>query len=294
MVQNIKKKVYFGLRRLGRLFNGTFVARNFLFRRIYNYALRVFHSQTEDLVVFEKNGIKIYVDQGDPRHYSCLSRGLPLEGLENELFSEYIKNGMTVVDVGANIGYYTLLAAKLVGPSGKVYAFEPEPKNFSILSKNISINNFRNVVVLPKAASDKNDKAFLYLSETNNEGHRIYNLGEGRKKIEIESVSLDDFFVGQEEKIDFIKIDVEGAEMAVLEGMRHILKCNRNIKIIIEFKPFILKKSHFDPNEFLKILLNVGFKIYLIADKILGPYQDARVILEDVEKLRILNLFCEK
>lgn len=294
MAQKIKKKIYFGLRKLGSLLSGTNIAKIFLLRRFYTYFLRIFRHSSENLTLLNVNGLKMYVDKNDFQTYSCLSDGWPLEGLVTDLFIKNIKSGMSVVDVGANIGYYTLLAAKLVGLSGKVYAFEPEPNNFSVLLKNIAINNFQNVFPSSKSISNKDGAMFLYLAESNREGHRIYNLGEGRKNIAIESLSLDNFFKGREECLNFVKIDVEGAEVAVLRGMQNILDLNNKMKMLIEFNPFILKKSHFDPNEFLEILFNAGFRISIISDKILRPCREKTSILTVANQSGLLNLFCEK
>lgn len=98
-------------------------------------------------LLIDVQGSKMWVDAEDYAiSYYLITRGI-YEPRETNLFKKIVRHGMTVIDLGANIGYYTLIASKLVGESGKVYAFEPEPDNFNILVKNININNLKNVVV---------------------------------------------------------------------------------------------------------------------------------------------------
>ena len=110
----------------------------------------------------------------------------PLDSLELSIFRSYepfetslltaeVRPGMTIVDIGANIGYYTLLFSKLTGESGCVYAFEPEPKNFALLQQNLSRNNRTNVVAFNLAASDLTGESFLYLSSENHGDHQAYS-----------------------------------------------------------------------------------------------------------------------
>lgn len=89
------------------------------------------------------------------------------EPIETNFFKREIKENDIVLDIGANIGYYTLLFARQVGTKGKVYAFEPEPNNFSLLAKNVLINKYENVIYIDKAVSDINGSQKLFLSEYN-------------------------------------------------------------------------------------------------------------------------------
>jgi FkbM family methyltransferase len=123
---------------------------------------------------------------------------------ETEMFEKIIKAGDTVLDISANIGYYTLIFAKLVGKNGRVFAFEPEPTNFALLKRNVRMNSYNNVVLEQKAVSNKTGKVKLYISE--NPGlHRIYNSYDGRKFIEVEAICLDDYFKNYDKNIDLLK-----------------------------------------------------------------------------------------
>lgn len=157
------------------------------------------------------------------------------EPIETELFKTKIKEGNVVLDMGAHIGYYTLIAARIVGDRGMVYAFEPDIDNFNTLQKNIEINGYKNVKLIQGAVSNKTGKAKLYLSEDNKGDHRIYDSHDNRNFIEIETIRLDDYFKNNTSKIDFIKMDIQGAEWAAIQGMPDLLKKNEGIKIITEF-----------------------------------------------------------
>jgi len=114
------------------------------------------------------------------------------EQFETEVFKKEIEKGDTVLDLGSHIGYYTLIAAELVGEKGKVFAFEPKPTNFVLLKKNIKINNYQNVIPVQKAVSNKNGKGRLYLKEKKTQ-NRIYDSQENDPFIEIETVRLEDY-----------------------------------------------------------------------------------------------------
>ena len=114
------------------------------------------------------------------------------EQFETEVFKKEIEKGDTVLDLGSHIGYYTLIAAELVGEKGKVFAFEPKPTNFVLLKKNIKINNYQNVIPVQKAVSNKNGKGRLYLKEKKTQ-NRIYDSQENDPFIETETVRLEDY-----------------------------------------------------------------------------------------------------
>ena len=95
------------------------------------------------------------------------------------MIKQEVKEGNNVIDIGANIGYFTLLFAKLVGPNGKVFAFEPDPTNFSILKKNIEENNYDNVILSQKAISDKTETTKLFLCKFSNGMQNVFNRFRG-------------------------------------------------------------------------------------------------------------------
>ena len=189
-----------------------------------------------------------------------------------KLIKSLITKGMVCLDIGANIGYFTLTMARLVGEEGGIFAFEPEPHNFDLLVKNIAINGYDNVTAVPKAISNKNGDAKLFLDRISLAGHSLASRRQGERRfgrdaIEVEEQTLDTFFRDYNGKIDFVKIDVEGAELAVVEGMENIVNKNKDLIIITEFFPDALRSFGSTPKEFLNRLLQYGFNLYDINDQ---------------------------
>ncbi len=189
------------------------------------------------------------------------------EPVETEIFKGEIKAGDRVLDIGANIGYYTLIAAHLVGPQGKVYAFEPDPANFRLLQKNVEANGYTNVVLVNKALSNKNGKIRLYLNPSNRGDHRVYDSKDGRSSIEIETVALDRFFKPLDKKIHFIKMDIQGAEALALAGMKGLIRRNKGLKLVTEFSPASLKLAGSRPENYLNSLKSMGFGFFEISER---------------------------
>lgn len=211
-------------------------------------------------VLFE--GHKIYLDPVDA--LGLLKRDK--RRFLTEFVHKIIKKGDIVIDIGAFIGDYTLIFAKIVGEEGRVFAFEPDPENFSLLKKNIRVNNINNVIAIPMAVGNRTGKIRLYKCVRAGTQHKIFYFKNDRKYIEIDSISLDDYFQG-DQNIDLIKIDIEGVESAALNGMINILKTNLKLKLIIEFNPYALKESGFEVRDLLNPLTQLGCKFYNINEK---------------------------
>ena len=188
---------------------------------------------------------------------------------QTEVVKKYVHEGDTVIDIGAHVGYYTLLMAQLVGENGKVYSFEPDPANFQLLKKNVEINGFENVVLIQKAVSNITDKVKLFLGDDDSAINRIYDakLGDAKESIDVESVTIDEYFKENDELINFIKIDSEGSEVKIINGMKQFLSRNQELVMMTEFFPFLIKKSGDEPNQYLKSLEKSGFSLYNILDK---------------------------
>jgi FkbM family methyltransferase len=207
---------------------------------------------------------KLYIDKLDNVVSQELIQSNKWEKLQTSIFKQNIKKGNIVVDVGAHIGYYTLIAADIVGKKGKVYAFEPDLKNFNILMRNIKVNKYRNIIPINKAVAKKDGKLNLFINPTNSGDHRVYESNKNRKRTEIESVSLDS--VLKNEKVDLIKIDIQGSEINALKGAFHTLNNNKALKMIIEFWPGGLKLSGGSQEEFIRLLRNSKFTLYNIDE----------------------------
>jgi FkbM family methyltransferase len=177
-----------------------------------------------------------FADGGGPLRMEIVARDVMSKALflygtseiaETRLFQALLRPGMTLIDVGANIGYYTLLGARAVGPSGSVYAFEPNAGVRSRLVTNVGLNGFRNVTVRDEAVTRSSGKVRFYVSMWNeNSGISSILPGEGRGATgeEVSAVSLDDFVASIGGRhVDLLKIDVEGAEPEVFAGGQRVL-----------------------------------------------------------------------
>lgn len=251
----------------------------------------------------EINGQKMFLDSKDALNLS--TQGV-YDPLETEIIKKTLKKGDIAIDLGANIGYYTLLFAKLVGETGKVFAFEPEPSNVELIKKNLAINGHHNVVVEQKAVSDKSGKAKLYSNGSVLTIQNASNPHKIQKPILVDAVSLEDYFKKRCKSIDFIKMDIEGAEYFALKGMRSLLEKNEKIKMIIEFAPCFLKNAGVKPEEYLELLKNYGFALNWVserekkivpisAEKLLEKYPLKKLEKQTGENCKkSTNLFCTK
>jgi len=219
------------------------------------------------------------------------------EPMGTDLFKKEIQPGQIVLDIGANIGYYTLLAARLVGPTCRVYAFEPDPSNFKLLRKNVESNGYSNVVLINKAVSNQMGAARLYLSATNKGDHRLYDTGGEKRSTEVEIVALDEFFKSLDKKIHFIKMDIQGAEAAALEGAKNLILANPDLKIFTEFEPSNLRGFGSDPPQYLRSLREMGFRLSEVSEKektVKPALPEDLLRRYTVENGEYTNLFCVK
>ena len=181
------------------------------------------------------------------------------------ILKEELSSGMKVIDIGANIGYYALIEASIVGDTGKVYAFEPELKNFTLLRKNVELNHFsKRIELYNLAVGDKSGETFLELSDHSNL-HRIAKSEStsNSNKVKITSTTLDDFLEGK--YADFIRMDVEGFKCKIIEGMKKILDREDPLKLFIEVHPTLIKDYEGDAEVLLRNLSDANFNVnYLI------------------------------
>lgn len=189
------------------------------------------------------------------------------EPFETKLVKTMLKKGDTVLDAGANIGYYTLIFADLVGPKGRVYAFEPDPENFAILKKNIAINNYKNVELINAAVADKTGAINFFHDSRSTAAHRVFKEDKNEKAIRVKVVTLDNYFSRKSLKIDLIKFDIQGAEVNAINGMKKLIKKNKNIKIISEFWPYGINKTGHKASEFTSFFVKQGFEMFELYEK---------------------------
>lgn len=274
-----------------RHFSGKGLERFPLAGRTYRFLTR--HLIGEDTILVDVHGQKMYVNAAFG--ITLLSAGTYLsERLMTNLFIGLLKEGMIVVDIGSHVGYYTLLAARAVGDKGKVFCFEPDPSNYALLLKNIEKNNYNNVVPVQKAVTDTTGSIKLFIAKDPS-GHSIWSDNPQQKSIVVDSTTIDDFFAGRDYPLHVMKIDVEGAEMTVLQGMRNILAKNRQLIIFTEFNPGALTRAGFSPIEYLQMLINYGFNINAINEQkqSLEP-TDISHIMKMCKNIEYVNLLCQR
>jgi FkbM family methyltransferase len=200
---------------------------------------------------------------------------------EIHLIKENINSGDMVLDIGANIGFYSGIIAELIGEKGKVYCFEPVLVNYNHLKS--ETHKYSNVIVFNKAVAANTGPLKIYTSKILNVDHRMYEFDGYDSIIEIESVKLDEYFYDCP-RIDFIKIDIQGFEMEALKGMQRIINANENLKLISEFWPYGLKKAGSSAIEYYNFLVQNGFEIWLIKKR-----QLSKISLEEVSELNSLD-----
>ena len=188
------------------------------------------------------------------------------EPLTSALFRECAKEGGTVLDIGAHVGVFSLLAAQAVGPGGHVYAFEPAPGNLEVLRRNMAINGLANVSCLGFAVAEQAGHATFVIAEAN-DSNSFYShpLSAQRERLQVDCVTVDSFLAGR--RADVVKIDAEGAEISILRGMQRTLELNRNIRLIVELNPACLRAAGHSGAELVAMLKSAGFGVRLIDER---------------------------
>lgn len=180
------------------------------------------------------------------------------EPYETSLLMSLAARGTTVVDIGANIGYHTVQFARAVGPTGRVFSFEPDPANLRVLRHNVRTNGLANVVVVPKAVGAATGTLGLFRSAENRGDHRVYDSGDGREAITIDVVAADEVLADVQGSVSVIKLDIQGAESKAFAGMTRFLTAHPEAWIATELWPIGLQRSGSSVGEYLGQLRSLG------------------------------------
>ena len=204
---------------------------------------------------------------------------------ETKLVEKVIQKGDVIVDIGANIGFYTLKFSKLTGPKGHVHAFEPDKKNYKLLEEHTLVDKCENTSLINKGVSSKNGLTKLYISDINIGMHRAYkSIVCSDHTIEVEMIKLDDYFKDSNTKIDFLKIDIEGFEYFAFSGMTQLLNSNKDIKIMTEFSPLSIIESGTSHLELINIFDDLNLELYDIDNNL------NQINIQDIkEQLKVLE-----
>lgn len=193
------------------------------------------------------------------------------EDYESELayLDRALSPGKTFVDVGANLGIYALVASRIVGPAGRVIAFEPSLQSFSALQRNIALNDFTNLQAFPAAVSDKTGRAFLYHGPDPGQNSLGRDPHLEPKAEEVVTQSLDQVLaqaaVG---RVHVIKMDVEGAEELVLRGATRAITSDRPA-IIFEINQEASARLGLSPHGATHMLARLGYEFFKVRDGVL-------------------------
>jgi len=203
--------------------------------------------------------------------YYCLrDRNEPYEKDVTFAVYDILKPGDVFIDVGAHIGWFTLLGAKIVGPEGRIISVEPETKNLKWLKQNIKLNNINeNTYVFEVAITSEYGPVTLYLNDDNDGGHSLWSVGnhpfneksaENRKKVKVQGIPLDDLCRSENiSEIKLLKIDTEGAEVEVLTGASQLLADGKIKNIIAEVNEFGLIQMGTTKEDMRLIMENFGY-----------------------------------
>jgi hypothetical protein len=195
----------------------------------------------------EIDGLTYYLaDDGNALTETILDSGT-WEPTQTSVIRNQLCEGDTFIDIGANIGWYTVLASKRVGENGRVIAFEPDPGCFALLKRNVEENGCQNVILEQKALSDKSGT--IEFGGT-----------------QVQAVRLDDYLNDFEGHVDVVKSDTEGFEGVIFDGMRETIRRYRNVKLVLEYHPTLLQQAGYDPRQLLRGIESAGFEIGVIDE----------------------------
>lgn len=246
-----------------------------------------FRPSSRETQAFLRNGISMRIPPG----YKSF-RDLQADAYEREtsrIFVRIVESGKNVIDLGANIGYYTLLASKLVGAKGQVFAFEPLPSNLDYLRKNIELNNCSNVVIVPAAAGNFTGDGSFQLYADPTLGHLLRNNHPKENVMHVPTVRLDDFLARQGwPRIDIIKADLEGGEVDALSGMTETCDRNPDVKLLLEYNSKTIMRAGHSVKEFFRAISHLGFRKASIIEQQIRTVEVRKMAESNYDALNVL------
>jgi FkbM family methyltransferase len=191
------------------------------------------------------------------RHHFTWQRALTV------FIDRFLKPGDVFVDVGANLGYFTLVGANAVGRAGRVHSFEPEPHNMALLRRNLSLNGFGQVVCHEVAVGATSGVADLSLSETNLGAHHLAGPADRGDTLQVPLVTLEEALADEARPINLVKIDIQGGELDVLAGMAALLaRPPGPPALLMEFNPAALEDADPGLERFQAFVARHGYRVH--------------------------------
>lgn len=260
-----KLEVWCLLERLKRQFEIYGLARLRLIRGVARHVkqmwFREFDEQSREGVCVPLDGLNVYLPPRFLAHYVMDK----YEPITKRMFLDFVRKGDVVVDVGAHIGYYSLLAARAVGGAGKVHAVEPFQESVALLQKSIEANEFSNITVHCCAAGNSDSlREFQITGSSDSHGFFRHPNTKTVETVQVIQRKLDSIVVG---RVDIVKIDVEGAEIDVLEGMQEILLRNWDLVVWAEWFPAGMKNGGRNPCDLPDFLRSLNFLELSVVDE---------------------------
>jgi FkbM family methyltransferase len=259
---------------------GTGIGRIPLVVPTYKWLWRNFGQK--GIVKTTANGFDILVDGKDWAVAPSLYFAHTWEKPETDIFKKYLTKDMVVLDIGAHVGYFSLLASRL---AKRVYAFEPTQDTFCLLAQNIYNNRVHNVSTHNFAISDRNHDTEIHFDRVSPASNSIY--GKGLNTEKVKAVALDNYYL--ELSADFIKMDIEGGECKAIKGMLGIIKRSTKLMMITEVYPDGLERSGSSLHEYIHLLQE-----YFNLSFMDGNYADYHGIQKAVKKAGSINLLCRR
>lgn len=211
-----------------------------------------------------------------------------------ETISRYVSAGAVFLDIGANFGFFSVLAADLVGPGGRVYAVEASPAVVPILRDNTRA--LPNVQIIESAAGNRTGETEFYLTDDFvNSGVSLSPFIPEARKVSVPIDTLDNLLAampGFNGQVDFVKCDVQGDEVAVLEGLRETIRRNAKLRLIVEWAPAWMNNAGYDARAFPDVLRGLGFTDIVVIDDYLRKRMSLAEMEEEFRRDQTGKRFC--
>jgi FkbM family methyltransferase len=220
-----------------------------------------------ELIITTSHGQRMRLNRSDKGISRQLAKYHDHEPISTEIISTIIKEGMTIIDIGSNIGHYALIESGLVGSRGRIIAIEPMSENIELLNFNLKLNAINNVTVMQGAVSDYDGIGILYVSPLSNwnslQKTPSWHPAQGTR--EINTMKLDTLINNMNIPVDLIRMDIEGGELRAFKGMAETLKKYKP-RIAVEMHTFIIGKD--SSIEIIEVLKSLGYHTLSVVDRI--------------------------
>jgi FkbM family methyltransferase len=269
------------LHTFGRLVSplfGTGVGRIPMVIPAYKWVWR--HYGQRGVICASVNGFKVFINCDDWAVAPSIYLGHKWEPEETNVVLQNIQPGSTFLDIGAHVGYYSLLASKTVKT---VHAFEPSPETFKLLEKNLWVNHIQNVETHNYAVSDQAGTMNLFLDNLSPASNSLF--GTGDRKVEVKVCRIDDVI----DHADFVKMDVEGGECKALDGMSRLVRGNPKLQMLTEVYPEGLKRAGSSEREYVR-MLRADFRLFMMD----GTEAGEEDVVRATRKAGSINLYCRR